>query len=70
MMQPATRAAGNAMWRYAIRMSGCTPRIADAISVPTMPTSKLTENVSSVPMKVSNSERTGTPYQRGEMRYR
>jgi hypothetical protein len=31
-----------------------------------MPTNKLTENVSSVPMKVSNSERTGTPYQRGE----
>src|SRR5579862_5050827 len=47
-------------------MSGCTPRIADTMTVPRIAKNRLTANDSSVPMNVSRNTRTGSPYQCGE----
>src|SRR5271168_575115 len=41
------------------------PRRADTITVPTMPTSRLTANERSVPINVISRTRTGMAYQRG-----
>jgi|SRR5581483_5817465 len=46
-------------------MSGCTPCMAEIITVPKIENSNISEKLSSVPMNVSSRMRTGTPYQRG-----
>jgi hypothetical protein len=63
---PATAAAGRAMWRYATVMFGFMWRQADIATVPMMPSSRVTANERSVPMKVTSKTRTGMVYQRGE----
>jgi hypothetical protein len=63
---PATSAMGNAISRYAIRMSGCTPRKAEMITVPSIANNKLTAKQSNVPINVTTQTRTSTATHRDE----
>ena len=62
-MAPPAAATGNAMWRYAIAMLGWSPRRRAVITIPTMPSSRLTANDSRVIRKVISKIRAGIMYQ-------
>jgi hypothetical protein len=64
-MVPTTAATGKAMWRYAIVMLGWSPRRRAAITIPTMPSSRLTANDSRVRRNVISKIRAGITYQWG-----
>lgn len=64
----AIAATGRAIERYAIRMSGCSPRNAETVTVPRIANSRLTAKVSRVPMNVSAKMRAGMPIQGGSRR--